>query len=839
MRVIQGGQRQQNLGEPFMSFRQHQRILRAALCSAAAFLASPAFAQSTPATADDDSAGDIVVTAQKRSQSLQDVSAAVSAVSGSTLANAGISNLADVQQLVPTITFGNDFNQAKVFIRGVGANTSTTGSSTGVALHVDGAYVARAEAQLTSLFDLERVEVLRGPQGSLYGRNAVGGSINLITRKPTAALTADVRLSYGDYNAISAEAGVGGPLASWLQFRVAGKSESRDGYGVDPFHGWDVDDLKRQMLRGQLRFVLGTRSDLTLSAEYYRQRDHSGAVHYSEPAFPGVARLTPLGVGGFATNPRDLASDEPPSVNTRTYAFTGTLNLAITDHLTFTNIANFRQFNTQLIQDLDASAIVNQLPAATTVQTRTINARQYSNEAQLNWDSRALKAVLGVYYFNERQRPRDQVGLSSTTGMASNITVLATRPTIRDGVFNPGGVNSVTLAEALAMCSFPAGVAPNRVCLKSDLGTRAFAVFGQANVDLGVVAGLHGVSLKLGGRYSDETVDSANPSIILTANANPAAASVLVTTTAATFRKKTFRDFTPELGLQWAPNRDLLFYYTYAEGFKAGSGENAAGSTTIVKPEKVRSHEIGAKMQLFDRLLTLNLAAYSYKLDDLQINKTVGGGPAGFTTIFENAAKTSAKGVEADVLLRPSETIRLSGAVSYTDSKYLDFVTLDPLNPVNVAQPGQPAYNAITNPSPTAFGAPCPTGSLNAFGPCQIQLAGNKTRNSPTWSYSLRGEVDVPVGTAGKVTISGDMYGKSNVYFTEFQRLKEGSAAYTMFDAGLRWTSENDGLTVQASIKNLSDVLRKSSTFGISTGRIIGATYLPPRTYTLSLSYKY
>jgi len=820
-----------------MSDRRTVHALRASLFAATALLSSPLLAQesSAPPVAD---SGDIIVTAQKREQSLQDVSAAVSAVSGDALQNAGISNLQDVQQLVPTVTFGNDFNQAKVFIRGVGANTSTTGSSTGVALHVDGAYVARAEAQLTSLFDLERVEVLRGPQGSLYGRNAVGGSINLITRKPSAELAADIRLSYGNYNAISAEGGVGGPLASWLRFRLAGKVESRDGYGRDPINGWDVDDLKRQMVRGQLQFLLGEGSDLTLSGEYYRQKDNSGAVHYAEPAFPGVARLAPLGTGGFATNPRDLSSDEPPSVNTETYAFTGTLNIALTDNLTFTNLANFRQFDTALIQDLDTSAIVNQLPAATTVQTRTINSRQYSNEAQLKWDSRALNAVLGVYYFNERQRPRDQVGLSSRTGMASNITVLATRPTIRDGVFNPPGVNSVTLAEASAMCGFPAGVSPNRVCLKSDLGTEAFAVFGQANIDLGEIAGLSGVSVKLGGRYSDEIVTSANPSIILTANANPAAASVLVTTTAATFRRKKFRDFTPELGLQWTPTRDLLFYYTYAEGFKAGSGENAAGSTTIVRPEKVRSHEIGAKMDLFDRLLTLNLAAYSYKLNDLQINKTVGGGPAGFTTIFENAARTSAKGVELDFLLRPATGFRLSGALSYTDSKYLDFVTLDPLNPVNVAQPGQPAYNAVTNPSPTAFGAPCAAGSLNAFGPCSIQLAGNQTRNSPNWSYSLRGEVDVPLGDS-KVTLSGDLYGKSNVYFTEFERLNEGSRAYTMFDAGIRWSDDRGALSLQAYIKNIADTLRKSSTFALSTGRVIGATYLPPRTYGLALSYKY
>jgi iron complex outermembrane recepter protein len=812
--------------------------LRALLLATTALAAAPAFAQAAD-EASEDASGEIIVTAQKRAQSLQDVSAAVSAVSGDDLSNAGISNLQDVQQLVPTVTFGNDFNQAKVFIRGVGANTSTTGSSTGVALHVDGAYVARAEAQLTSLFDLERVEVLRGPQGSLYGRNAVGGSINLITRKPSAELAADIRLSYGNYNAIAAEAGVGGPVASWLRFRLAGKVESRGGYGENPFTGTDVDDLKRQMVRGQLQFLLGGDSDLTVSGEYFRQNDNSGAVHYLTPAFPGVARLQPLGTGGFATRPRDLASDEPPSVNTKSYAFNGTLNIGLSDNLTFTNITNYRKFDTQLIQDLDASAIVNRLPNATTVQTRTIDSEQYSNEAQLKWTSAAVNAVIGAYYFNERQRPRDQVGLSSTTGMASNITVLATRPTIRDGVFNPPGVNSVQLADALAMCGFAPGAAPNRVCLRSNLGTKAFALFGQANLNLGEIAGLNGVSLKLGGRYSTEKVDSANPSIILTANANPAVASVLVTTSTATFREKTFKDFTPEIGLQWEPNPNLLFYYTYSEGFKAGSGENAAGSTTIVRPEKLKNHEVGAKLQLFDRLLTLNVAGYHYDLKDLQINKTVGGGPAGFTTIFENAAQTSADGVEIDLLLRPTSNFRLSGALSYTRSKYDDFITLDPLNPVNVAQPGQPAYNAITNPSPTAFGAPCATGSLDAFGPCRINLAGNTTRNSPKWSYNVRSEFDLPLGEAGTLTLTGDLYGKSNVYFTEFERVIEGSRAYTMFDAALRWSNSEENLSLQAGIKNITNVLRRSSTFAISTGRVIGATYLPPRTYGLALTYKY
>lgn len=817
--------------------RKHMSISASAMVLA---MAHTAMAQDTVAA--DNGYDEIIVTAQKRAQSLQDVSVAVSAVSADTLANAGISNLQDMQQLVPSVTFGNDFNQAKVFIRGVGANTSTTGSSTGVALHVDGAYVARAEAQLTSLFDVERVEVLRGPQGSLYGRNAVGGSINIITAKPTDTLHGYARLSYGNYQALNTEAAVSGPVADWLRLRLAAKSEVRDGYGKDPFNNWDVDDLNRKMVRGQAQILFSEKADLLLSAEYFRQDDNSGAVHYYGDAFPGVARLAPLGPAGIATKPRDLGSDEPPSVNSKSQSYTATFNWELSDAFSITNVANYRDFKTQLIQDLDISAVVNRLPTATTVQTRTINSKQWSNEFQVKYDSDIVNGVVGLYYFGEHQRPRDQVGLSSSSGMASNIGFLATRPTIIDGKLAAPG--SISLAYADYLCGFDEGVAPNRVCLRSRLNTEAWAAFGQLNFDLEKAIGLNNLTLKLGGRFSHEKVSTANMSVVMTANANPAAGSVLAFTDApftqgGTYRQKTFKDFTPEIGLNWQPNGNTLVYYTYSEGFKAGSGENAAGSSTIVKPEKMKNHEVGVKLDMFDRMLTLNLAGYWYKLKDLQINKTIGGGPTGYTTIFENAARTEAKGVEIEWMLRPMHRVRLSGGLSYTDSQYKDFLTLDPLDPRNVAQPGQPAYNPVTNPDPTAFGAPCVDGSANVGG-CQIQLAGNRTRNSPKWSYNVHGELDLVEGDdIGTVTLSGDMSGKSTIYFTEFNRLSEGARSFTLFDAALRWTSAKEDVTASLWIKNIADTLRASSTFAISTGRVIGATWLPPRTYGFTLGYRY
>ncbi len=786
-----------------------------------------AFAQTAAPAKDQEPSGtannEIVVTAQKRSQSLQDVSLAVSAIGSEQLQDAQVNNIQDLQTLVPSVNFGSDFNQAKIFIRGVGANTSTTGSSTGVAFHVDGAYVARAEAQLTSLFDVDRVEVLRGPQGTLYGRNAVGGSINIITGKPSDTFEGYGRFTYGNYNSIIAEAAIAGPIANGISFRIAGKTEDRDGYGTNPASGRDVDDLNRRMVRGQLKFDLGATTDLLLAGEYFRQDDASGAIHYLRASFPGVARLAPLGVGGYATNPRDLATEASPGTKTETYAFTGTFRTELTDTLSITNIANYRRFRSSLFQDLDLSAVVDSLATngqSTTVQERRINAKQFSNEFQLNYNSDLMNAVLGLYYFNERQRPIDNVGLANQNGQAQNI-----------GVLTAAGVD---LGLAYDLCGYsPNGVtggsaviAPKRVCIKSNLGDETFAIFGQTEINLGALSdSLDGLTIKLGGRWSTETVDSENPAIII---ARGGLGPVIQYTAAGTHVEKTFKDFTPTAGIEWKPSSDLLLYYTYSEGFKAGSPENAAGSKTIVDPENITNHEIGIKASLAN-WLTVNAAGYTYTLDGLQLNKTISGGPSGFTTIFQNAAKTKATGFELDISARPVDGLHLSGALSYTDSHYVDYVTLDPLNPVNVA--GGTPYNAVTNPDPTAFGAP---------GGGNIQLAGNPTRNSPRWAWTLHGDYEIVLpGTSGTITPSVDVSYKGKTYFTEYKRDIESADAYAVVDASINYRTDSKRINFQIWAKNITDTFRASSTFALATGRIIGVTYLPPRAYGATIGYKF
>lgn len=789
---------------------------------------------------------EIIVTAQKREQTLQEVSAAVTVVDMGRLQQSQINNIEDMMNIVPNVYMGNDFNMGKLFIRGVGANTSTTGSETGVAVHLDGVVISRAEGQLTSMFDLERVEVVRGPQGTLYGRNAVGGSVNLISAKPTEEFQGYARVTVGDYDLLGLEGAVSGPISDRIRGRAAFKSEDRGGFGVNPMTGNDVDDLNRQMFRGHLQFLPSDDVDILLSGEIFTQDDASRALKFRRAAFLGVPRLAAPGFarpgvnGGYAASPRDHASEVDPATVTDTWSVTGTLTWRLSDTLGITGIVNYRDFETFITQDLDISGVQNSLATTgfnTTVQRRDVESQQFSTELQLNFDTERLTGVFGLFYFQEDQAPVDTVGLGAIVGQQHILDTLADPAS---GAFPPIGPTGleidgvfvddstpVDLAFPLEMCNVAAfmgggisdqdPVAPKRVCLKSDLGTEVIAVFGQVTFDLSDT-----FAIKVGGRFNSEERTSANPSMIIARNG---LGPIILTTTAATSVSRTFDDFTPEIGLEWQSTEDILFYATYSEGFKAGAGENAAGSTIIVDPEQMENIELGLKSTLFDNRLALNIAAFTYELTGQQINKTLAGGPAGFSTIFENAAQTSADGAEIEFLGQLTDSLRISGSLSWLDSQYDDFVTSDPMNPRNVST------------GPVSDGNP-----ETDFNPSEppIQLAGNPTRNSPELAANLHWEYDFPaMAGGGYLSFMGDISYKDDVFFTEFHRLIEGAESYTMLDLSLNYTSANEAFTAQAWIKNATDEFRATSTFQLATARTIGVTYLPPRTYGFTVGYNF
>lgn len=795
----------------------------AAQPGAAADPAAPARSERSSASADG-GVEEIIVTANKRQENLQDVSVAVSAVTGERLLEAHISDLKGLQTLVPTITMGDDNNVAKIYVRGVGLNTSVAGAESGVAFHVDGAVISRPEAQLSSIFDLERVEALRGPQGTLYGRNAVGGAINVITAKPTRDPSGYLDITYGNYERLDVGGAVSGPLTDTLFARLAVRSEDMGGYGENVATGQAADDVNRQMARLQLLFEPRSGFDWLLSGEWFRMAENSGIVHkgaleFPDPNSPGGSLLIPSGLGGYAQKPRDYAADFDLFTKARTWALTSTMNWDISDAFSLTNITNYRDFKKVYSYDNDISTVVNS-PQVTgrsrSTGTKGIFSEQFSSEFQLKTDLSWVKGVLGLFYFDETQNGQQLFGTEGPRlGLPRSVTILQNR-----------GIDPLLALELCGLEDY--AFSPQRTdgqpnpppnfCGVSTHKTKAYALFGQYIFDLGAASeSLDGLAVKLGGRYSHERRSVDNPGLQI----NTSSEAVTVWLPGTRTNKKTFKDFTPEVGLEWKPTRDILLYYTYSEGFKSGVGEAITpGSTILVDPETIQNHEIGLKSSLFGDRLVLNLAAFTYDLQGMQIQKSTTAGPGlPATQRFENAAEVEAKGVELEFRAAPLRDLRLNGSIAYLDSKFVDFTTVDPLDPRNIVSP----TSLITRAPP-------------------ISLAGNPTRNSPKWSAGGGVEVDfrdLALPGDGYLTLRGDIFYRSKTYYSEFKRIAEGQEAYTLLDASLRYQSDTSDLSIMIWGKNLTNELVIGGGYALTSQGIFGYTYLPPRTYGISAGYKF
>jgi iron complex outermembrane receptor protein len=799
-----------------------RRKLRQVLVFGAFGAVGPSYAQTQAPTeaVEGLEVDEVIVTVQKREEVLQDVSSPIAVIGRGRLADSRIHSIEELQILIPNVTLGYEFNTAKLFMRGIGTNTSTSGSDPGVALNVDGVIVARPEEQLTSMFDLERIEVVRGPQGTLYGRNAVGGAINLVTAKPTPELTGYVRLGAGNYDAYGLAAAIGGPITEDILYRVAIQADERAGFAMNPVTSNDIDNLSRRMARIQLRVNASEHVETLLSLEGVYDNDNSGGIKYRAPSFPDIPALAPTGAGGFATNPRDLASEIDPRHRLRTWSATNTTKAALSDSFTLTNILNFRDFEGVFIQDLDASGVVNSIDTtnqATTIQNRTTYSRQASEELQLAYTSTRLSGVVGLYYFNERFGVSpNSIGLTPTTGQPQVAAALAAQGISPDQVFQVCGLDGLV----------GSGLTPPRFCGASSHGVDAYAAFGQVSYRV-----LPQLSIKLGGRYSRERRSEKNPGFIVGANGRGPAVNIFTTDpvgvdggSAATGfirgsrNEATFGAFTPEAGLEFRPAEGLMAYYTYAQGFKSGTGEATITNSRIIGPERVYNHELGLKASWLENRLITNLAAFHYDLTGLQVSRTYTDPVAGFRSALQNAAATSATGAELELSWLPVKELRMGASVAYLHSQFDDFVTADPLDPANIAVP--PA----TTPANPVF----------------IQLQGNPTRNSPTWVAAVHGEADLArLDNGGRLTVATDVTYKDRQYFSEFARALEGSKAYVWVDANLRYVVSGGQLSVLLWVKNATDVFRPGGTFALATAREIGVTYLQPRTYGFSVGYTF
>lgn len=353
---------------------------------------SEAFAQ---ANSGDASLGDIVVTAQKRSESVQDIPLAVSAVSSNELSRMRITTATELGAVVPNLNIQDSNGRVQIYLRGVGNNFLGLGTESNVAYHSNGTYIARPRAQVASFFDVERIEVVRGPQGDLYGRNATGGSINVITRKPTDDFTADASFSVGNYALKRVEVGVGGAIVpDKITVRAAGYFVDRDGFGKNEVTGNDVNDRNERAARLTANITPSEVFSVELIGDYFHGKDSSTAVHQNGRGLAGVPTLSET-LGDLPRGIWNIHSALDPQRDLTVWGVQGTASLELSKAVSLKMITAYRESNFDVLDDLTGNDPVLQR------STQKEDQHQFSNELQLLASGDRWDMIVGAYYFTE------------------------------------------------------------------------------------------------------------------------------------------------------------------------------------------------------------------------------------------------------------------------------------------------------------------------------------------------------------------------------------------------------------------------------------------------------
>jgi iron complex outermembrane receptor protein len=617
-----------------------QTLWKAALLASVAFGAVGVANAQTAAPADQAAPGvveEVVVTARRREEALKDVPVAVTALGAERLEATGATDITSLQQQTPnaTVQVARGSNSTLIsFIRGVGQQDPLWGFEPGVGLYIDDVYVARPQGAVLDIFDIQRIEVLRGPQGTLYGRNTIGGAIKYITKPlDLTAPTATLRAQLGSYNERNFLAMGSLPVSDTFAVGGAIASYNHDGYGENLTTG--AEQYNKDVLAYRASAEWSPTADLTFRLAYDAVDDKSNPRHgHREIAGVGAASIPLAGV--YDTR---AGIGDKNSVETDGLALTGTWR--ISDAFTGKSITATRSSKTDTVIDFDGT------PAPTLDVPAYYEDEQFSQEFQLQYDSDRFQGVAGVYLMN---------------GYAK-------------GAFD-------TIAGNLGLAIAAAG----------KVATTSFAVFGDGSFDLS-----ERLKVSVGGRWTQDNKNgNVFRAFYLGATKTPilggAARPILQTRTNYT-AEKTFEKFTPRVSLSYDLSEDLTGYLSYSQGFKSG-GWDMRGDAALVpqtvngyEPETVSTYEAGLKGSAFDRRVSFSSAAFYSDYSDQQITtQQVATPPAvGIASVVDNAGASTIYGVEFEgsAVLTDSLTANLS--LGYLHAEFDEFITLITGAPQDIA----------------------------------------------------------------------------------------------------------------------------------------------------------
>ncbi len=553
----------------------------------------------------------VVVTAQKRSEDLQDVEMAVAVFSGDTLLDSGVTDAMQLQTVVPSLTYVATGYMAQPYLRGIGTRQSTVGLEPSVATYIDDRYVARPFTAMFDMLDVERVEVLKGPQAVLYGRNAAGGAIRAITKDP-GDRSVEIVGRAGDYDERRIGITAGGPLAERLRGQISAAIDQRDGFARNLVaRGRDTaDDLDRQAYRGKLLWDMTDAVQAKLSVSWWKYTDWTGR-DLTAAGVPEANRGVAL-YGGITSYERDRFATALAGDNDLTEAAADLRFDIQLGGLGFTSASTYAETRFEQTFDVDASSVtLIDLHATEPSDTWTQDFQLLSPE------SSAFPWLAGVHLYRQD---------------ASNLYVFA------DAVS--------------AQPAFPAGTDVSNGL--QDVSTEAYAVFAQVAYPF-----RERWTATLGGRWSSEH-KSASLEAVPNAVTN-------APTPYADVRE--WDDFTPRLALEYRGDLGLV-YASYSRGFKTGGYNYPASLNPVLNPETLDSYELGIKTELASGRLRLRSALFYYDFEDLQVSR---GGAGAFITT-ENAASATVQGLEVDVSAALRSNLSLETGIALLDSEYTDYI---------------------------------------------------------------------------------------------------------------------------------------------------------------------
>jgi len=752
-----------------------QKSVLLAGCGLAA-IATPSFAQDAESDYGDNV---IVVTAQNRSEDVQDVPIAISVVGADELRDQGVTDFREIDRIAPAVQITQDSQYTRVAVRGVGTNSNDEAQDQSIAINIDGEYLNRPNVLNVSLFDLDRVEVLRGPQGTLYGRNATGGAINFITRKPGNDFGINASASYGNFDAIVLEGGVDVPFGDVGGLRLSGIYNKRDGYYYHPnldARSGDADTLGG---RASLRLTPTDALTVDLAFEYV-------TIDAIIPSFASVnvnaAGNTPgagcAGVVGWV----EVA---PATPNTQCIPQNTQYTNQITDRSRYGGPISGLSMN-----DLETNAIRGRiaydfggailtytggfrdtdqdadqaLPPAYEFLEFANNIKTQSHELRLNGGALGgIQWQVGGFYFNEK---------------LSNVRGLYNRFIGPNGSF----INFFT----------------------RDTKAESFAAFGQVDVPLTdtltAVAGL---------RYTDDSRDGIFGNYGFVFNAGRVDQTTIGPARSIQNLSAEGDKLTWLAGLNYQPNSDTLIYGKVSTGYKAG-GFDSVGA---YDPETNTAYEIGAKLN-FGELgqHRFNTSAYYYDYKDLQasvlLNPAIGG------QIF-NAGAATIWGVEAELDIELDQNDSFSATFNYLNAEYDDLLAAYTVFCVGC---GDTSVGDLDNDPATVT---------------QPNLGGNRLPQSPELVVTLGYEHVFDLGGAGTLTANAFSRLKSNYFLDIFNYRDSRQKAFTQTDLSLEWAPVSEQFSVQAFVRNLEDTQPKSYAGFVAAGPddIYNWTFSPPRTY--------